>query len=130
SAVGGFTYNWTNQSTNYKNGVDFHLDWGAAQFLSKQVLVGAVGYFYQQVTGDSGSGDRVGAFESRVIGIGPQVGLLFPAGEGVQGYLNVKGYKEFDAENRPHGWNAWVTLSFSPAQKPPPIAERRPIVTK
>ena len=63
SAVGGFTYNWTNTSTDYKNGIDFHLDWGASQFLSKQVLVGAVGYLYQQVTGDSGSGDRVGCVQ-------------------------------------------------------------------
>jgi hypothetical protein len=26
------------------NGVDMHLDWGASQFLSKQILVGPVGY--------------------------------------------------------------------------------------
>ena len=130
SAVGGFTYNWTNTSTDYKNGIDFHLDWGASQFLSKQVLVGVVGYLYQQVTGDSGSGDRVGSFELRVVGIGPQIGFIFPAGDGLQGYLNLKGYKEFDAENRPHGWNTWVTLSFSPAEKTPPTAPRRPIITK
>jgi hypothetical protein len=130
SAVAGFTYNWTNPSTDYKNGIDFHLDWGASQFLSKQFMLGAVGYVYQQLTGDSGSGDRVGAFESRVMGIGPQVGFLFPVGDGLQGYLNLKGYKEFNAENRPHGWNAWVTLSFSPAQQTPSSAQRRPIVTK
>src|SRR5215472_15087094 len=51
SAVAGFTYNLMNPSTNYQNGVDFHLDWGVSQFLSKQVLVGLVGYFYDQVTG-------------------------------------------------------------------------------
>jgi hypothetical protein len=33
----------------------WHLDWAAAQFLSKQVHVGAVGYFYQQLSNDSGA---------------------------------------------------------------------------
>src|SRR5262249_30719099 len=66
SGVLGFTYNFTNQSTQYQNGVDMHFDWGASQFLTKQFLVGAVGYVYQEVGCDSGSGDRVGCFRSRV----------------------------------------------------------------
>jgi hypothetical protein len=48
SAVAGLTGNFENNSTNYTNGIDFHLDWAAAQFLSKQVFVGPVGYFYEQ----------------------------------------------------------------------------------
>src|SRR5262249_22363843 len=47
SGVLGFTYNFTNQSTQYQNGVDMHFDWGASQFLTKQFFVGAVGYVYQ-----------------------------------------------------------------------------------
>jgi Putative MetA-pathway of phenol degradation len=43
----GFTYYFTNQSTQYQNGVDMHFDWGASQFLTKQFLVGAVGYVYR-----------------------------------------------------------------------------------
>jgi len=117
SDVAGFTYNLTNTSTNYKNGIDFHLDWGASQFLSKQVFVGLVGYVYDQVTGDSGSGDKVGPFESRVIGVGPQVGYLFPIGD-MQGYLNLKAYGEFDARNRASGVNAWLTFAISPAAPP------------
>ena len=63
SAVGGLTYNFKNNETQYKNGVDFHLDMGASQFLSKQLFIGVVGYAYQQLTGDSGSGDRAGRFQ-------------------------------------------------------------------
>jgi hypothetical protein len=118
SVVGGLTYNFKNQDTDYQNGIDAHIDWGASQFLSKQVLVGLVGYFYQQLTADSGSGATLGPFKSRVAGIGPQFGYLFPVG-GMQGYLNVKGYYEFAAENRPEGWNAWLTLSISPAAPAP-----------
>jgi hypothetical protein len=129
SFVTGLTYNLTNPDTNYRNGVDWHLDWGASQFLSKQFLVGAVGYFYDQLTADSGSNPILGPFESRVIGVGPQVGFIFPAGSS-QMFLGLKGYAEFDGHDRPSGWNAWVTLSFSPAAAPPPAAQSPPIIRK
>jgi hypothetical protein len=114
SAVIGATYNLINPATQYKSGIDGHLDWGASQFLSASLQVGVVGYVYDQLTRDSGSGAKLGPFESRVIGIGPQIGYLFPVA-GMQGYVNLKAYGEFDARNRPSGWNAWLTLSISPA---------------
>jgi hypothetical protein len=129
SAVLGFTYNFINQATQYQNGIDMHLDLGASQFVSKQVLVGAVGYVYDQLSCDSGSGDKVGCFESRVAGIGPQIGFIFPVG-GMQGYLNFKGYEEFDSLDRPKGWNAWVTFVLSPAAAAPPTAPKKPMFTK
>jgi hypothetical protein len=115
SGVLGFTYNMTNQSTQYQNGVDMHFDWGASQFLTKQFQVGLVGYVYDEIGCDSGSGNQVGCFQSRVIGVGPQVGFIIPISSTTQGYLNFKGYKEFDHANRPDGWNAWVTFVLSPA---------------
>src|SRR5262249_49646596 len=54
SAVLGFTGNFENHSTGYTSGIDMHLDWGASQFLSKQLMVGLVGYVYDQLSGDSG----------------------------------------------------------------------------
>jgi hypothetical protein len=119
SAVTGLTYNFINPATNYQSGVDWHLDWGASQFISRQVHIGLVGYVYQQLTADSGQAAILGEFKSRVLGVGPQIGYIFPVGA-MQGYLNLKGYKEFAAENRPEGWNAWVTFSISPAAAPPP----------
>jgi hypothetical protein len=114
SAVAGFTYNFMNPTTNVQSGVDFHLDWEASQFLSKQVFVGLVGYAYDQVSADSGSGDLVGAFESRVFSVGPELGYIFPIA-GKQGFLGVKSYFEFDAKNRPEGWNTWLTFAISDA---------------
>jgi hypothetical protein len=119
SGVLGFTYNFVNTATQYQNGVDMHFDWGASQFLTKQVQVGLVGYVYKEIGCDSGSGDRVGCFQSQVVGVGPQVGFIFPLGDKLQGYLNLKAYGEFAAENRPSGWNAWVTFNISPAAPPP-----------
>ena len=40
---------------------------------------------------------------------------FFPVGDKIQGYANVKAYREFAAENRPEGWNVWLTIGFSPA---------------
>jgi hypothetical protein len=128
SVTTGLTYNLANPSTNYQNGVDWHLDWGASQFLTQHVQVGLVGYAYKEIGCDSGSGDRVGCFQSQVLGIGPQIGYIFPIG-GMQGYLNLKAYGEFDGSDRPSGWNAWVTLVISPPAPTPP-ATTRPIITK
>ncbi len=111
SAVAGLTYNFKNPATNYKNGIDGHLDWGASQFLSDQLHIGLVGYFFYQLTGDSGEGAVLGDFKSRVNGIGPQAGYFFPMGK-KQAYLNLKGYWEFGAKNRPEGWNTWLTLAI------------------
>jgi hypothetical protein len=115
SGVVGFTYNFENPDTHYRNGTDAHLDWGTSYFLTPQFHFGPVGYLYQQVTGDSGFGAKLGSFESSVAGIGPQVGYIFPIGDTLQSYVNVKAYKEFAATNRPEGWSLWVTLSISAA---------------
>lgn len=129
SFVTGLTYNLTNPATNYQNGIDWHLDWGASQFLSKQFFVGAVGYFYDELTPDIGSAPVLGPIESRVIGVGPQAGFIFPLGPS-QMFLGLKLYGEFDGHDRPSGWNGWVTLSFSPSSAPPPQTQSPPILTK
>jgi hypothetical protein len=126
SAVTGLTGNFENTATGYTNGIDWHLDWGASQFLTKQLQVGLVGYFYDQLTPDSGCAPILCPFESRVIGVGPQVGYLFPVGN-MQGYLNLKGYGEFDNANRPDGYNVWLTFVLSPKA---PEAASPPILTK
>jgi hypothetical protein len=117
SGVLGFTPNMTDSSTQYRNGTDLHFDWGASQFLGKSFFVGAVGYVYEQQSGDSGSGDKVGPFRSRVVGVGPQLGFIFPVSAYTQGYINIKGYKEWDEQNRPAGWNTWLTLVLTPAEQ-------------
>lgn len=114
SAIAGLTYNFENEHTDYQNGIDFHLDVAASQFLSETLQIGLAGYAYQQLTGDSGSGAVLGDFESRVFGVGPQFGVFFPVGN-MQGYFNAKAFYEFEAENRAEGWNAWVTFAVSPA---------------
>ena len=64
-------------------------------------------------------GDRVGCFQSQVVGAGPQLGFIIPLSTTTQGYLNLKSYWEFANQNRPDGWNAWVTFVISPAEQTP-----------
>lgn len=128
SATLGATYNFKNTTTQYQNGVDFHVDLGASHFVTKQWMVGLVGYYFQQLTSDSGSGAVLGDFKSRVAGIGPQIGYLFPI-SGMQGYVNVKAFKEFASENRPEGWNVWLTFQLSPAT-PEKGSSGKPLVSK
>ena len=128
SAALGFTYSFENTHTQYQNGVDMHLDIGALKLVTKQLQVGVVGYAYQQLSCDSGAGDRVGCFESRVFGLGPQIGYIVPLNEHYQGYLNLKGYKEFGAEHRPDGWNVWLTFAISPAAPQAPAG--KPVIHK
>jgi hypothetical protein len=45
-----------------------------------------------------------------------------------RGYVNLKAYWEFAAENRASGWNAWLTLSLSP--KAPTTMGTSPILNK
>jgi hypothetical protein len=111
SGVLGFTYNWENTHTNYKNGVDSHLDWAVSQFLNDNWEIGVVGYVYYQLTGDSGSGNRVGSFESRVASVGPEVGYVFKY-HGQAAYLNLRGYWEYWAQNRVEGYALFATVSI------------------
>ena len=110
TAVSGLTYNFTNPSTDYQNGIDWHTDLEASRFLSKQFFVGGVGYYFNQLTGDtSGSGATLGPYLSRIAAIGPEVGVLFPVGE-MQGSLNLRAIGSSRRKTaRPAGIRGWCS---------------------
>jgi hypothetical protein len=111
SGVLGATYNWMNKQTQYKSGIDSHLDWSVSQSFSSQWLVGIAGYVYYQLTADSGSGNNVGPNKSQVAAVGPQIGYLFNIGKN-QVNINIRAYKEFWAQNRPEGYAAIATINI------------------
>ena len=98
SAVSGLTYNFRNPHTDYQNGIDWHTDLEASKFLYKNVFVGAVGYYFNQLTGDSGSGATLGPYLTRIAAVGPEAGVLvsdrgnagFPELCGAIGNLRLK----------------------------------------
>src|SRR5258706_4811226 len=128
SDVAWVTYQFKNSCTDDRNGIHFHFHLGASHFLSKQVFVGLAGYAYQQVTDDSGQNPMLGGFRSRVLGVGPQIGYIFPLGD-VQGFLGLRAYGDFDAANRAPGWSTWLTFAISPAA-PTAVTPTRHLVTK
>lgn len=112
SAAAGFTFNGENDDTDYRTGTEFHLEGAAMQHLSKAFALGIQGYFYQQVTGDSGTGARLlGDFEGRVIALGPAMDFSFALGKThVSG--NLKYFREFDVENRLEGDAGYVNFTM------------------
>lgn len=71
SAAPGIMFNTENNDTNYKTGTEFHLDFTINQFIAETFAVGLRGYYYKQITGDSGSGAVLGDFKSEAVGVGP-----------------------------------------------------------
>jgi hypothetical protein len=95
----GIMVNTENNKTDYKTGTEFHLDFAVNQFFSESFAVGIIGYWYQQVSGDSGSGAVLGDFKSEAFGLGPGF-VWIPKAEG--GNLTVLGkwMHDFHAKNR------------------------------
>ena len=118
SAILGITYNGENTHTNIQSGWDSHLDFDVSQFLSNHFQVGIVGYVYYQFTGDSGTGNKVGAFKSQVASLGPELGYAFTA-FGQQAYMNLRAYWEFWAQNRLEGRAVYLTVSIPLGPKKP-----------
>jgi len=85
-----------------------------------------VGYVYYQLSGDSGSGNRVGAFKSHIASAGPQLGYAFTA-FGHDAYVNLRGYWEFWAENRLEGKAAYLTLSIPLGSNPSGSNKKTPL---
>jgi hypothetical protein len=111
SATLGFTKNFENPSTNYTNGVDSHLDLGAAQFLNEHFFIGVVGYYYQQLTADRGQLPILGPNESRTRGVGPQIGYIFTIGN-TSIYISLRGCTEFGSYRRLQGHSIFATISI------------------
>jgi hypothetical protein len=130
SVVPGITFNWINPATQYLTGTEFHLEWSASKYLSKDLSVGLVGYFYNQLTGDSGSGDRIGPFKGRVVSLGGQINYTFHAGE-IPISTGVRVYREFDVKNRFQGTATYLTISAPLWVAPPPAAVgSKPVIAK
>jgi hypothetical protein len=69
SLLGGLTINQENPDTDYRSGSQFHLDGTLAQhfpFAGGLSSVGLTGFYYKQVTGDSGDGATFGDFKAPV----------------------------------------------------------------
>ena len=105
----GTDFNTENEATHYRSGTQFHLDGTLAQhFPLAGGLAGAGvnGFWYQQISADSGSGATFGSFEGYTTGLGPAVSYVFKAG-GHDMIGEVKWLDEVDTSNRLNGSIFW-----------------------
>jgi hypothetical protein len=102
SGTAGFTFNFENDPVNYQSGDEFHWEWAVGFECMKGLVLGIVGYDYRQITGDSGSGAKLGPFEGSVDAVGP--GLSYTTViDKMPVTFNLRYYHEFDAQKHFEG---------------------------
>jgi hypothetical protein len=105
SIFAGIDFNQENKDTNYKSGNQAHIE---ATFIQHLPLwggiggIGATGYWYQQVTGDSGSGATHGDFKAKTVGVGPVLAYSTKAGK-TDIVAELKWLHELDTKRRAKG---------------------------
>jgi hypothetical protein len=106
----GYTVNFENPSTHYTTGNEFHLEYFIGQHLPKGFALGLAGFYYQQVTGDTGSGAKLGPFKGTSVGLGPCLTYNTQIAGNPIG-INVRYYNEVYTKNRLDGQSLFVTLT-------------------
>ncbi len=115
STFAGMDFNTENQDTDYKSGTQFHVDATVAQHLPLGkgfAGVGVNGFYYQQITGDSGDGAVLGDFKGRTAGLGPVLSYLAKIGDHNL-LVEVKWLKELETENRLEGDYVWAKVAVT-----------------
>ena len=110
----GFDVNSENDATQYQTGTQFHLDGTLAQHLplgGGLAGVGVNGYWYQQITGDSGPGASLGNFEGSTAGLGPVVSYVHKIGKADM-LAELKWLHEVETKNRLKGDYIWLKVIF------------------
>jgi hypothetical protein len=118
----GVTFNGTNNVTHYTTGTEFHAEGAVEKTLSPAFSVGAQMYYFDQVTGDSGSGARLGPFEGRVTGAGGTAVYRFVLLKKIPATLRLRAMHEFDVTNRLQGTSVWLDFTMPLHVKMPTAA--------
>ncbi len=118
SATAGFDFNTKNNATDYLSGNVFHIDTTIAEHLPLFgygiIGVGANAFYWDQFTGDSGSGAKLGPFETRMIGVGPVLSYISPQFCGGHTIVaEVKWLPQIDTEKTLKGDYIWFKLAYT-----------------
>jgi len=108
----GFNFNTKNNATNYQSGQEFYLDFTVDKRFKNGFGVGATGNIFQQITGDSGSGAKLGGFKGRTFGMGPEVSYMGPLSKSIMFAMELKWLPEIEVQNRTQGSNIWFKFGF------------------
>jgi hypothetical protein len=111
----GLAINTENPDTNYKSGNLLHFDGSVQQILPVGrglMTLGAEGFYFQQVSCDSGSGATLGCFKGRTAGLGPVIGYIQPFSKTESLVLEFKWLFEMDVKNRLDGDYIWLKAVY------------------
>ncbi|CAN7372969.1 transporter [Phenylobacterium sp. LjRoot219] len=120
SAKTGVTFNGMNPATQYRTGTEWHIEAAIEKTLSPAWSLGLQGYYFDQLTGDSGSGARLGPFKGRVAALGATANYNFKIAGKVPAAVRVRGFSEFEARNRLEGHSIFVDFNMPLYVKLPP----------
>jgi len=113
SAFAGLDFSTKNQATDYQSGDVFHLDATVAEhvpLLGGVAGLGANGFYYQQISSDSGSGAILGGFEGRTVGVGPALSYIRKIGK-AELATEVKWLPELEVKDRIKGNYVWFKIA-------------------
>jgi len=107
---GGITFNTENTETHYDSGSVLHVESSIQQLLPLGKGFAGVGlnaFVYQQISGDSGEGAKLGDFKGRSLGIGPVLSYVLPTDSGT-GVVELRWLPELDTARRLEGDYVWL----------------------
>jgi hypothetical protein len=110
----GYAINTENPDTDYLSGSLLHFDGAIQQLLPAGrgfLTLGVEGFYFDQVTCDSGSGAVLGCFEGRTAGVGPVLGYILPVGKQSL-VFELKWLAELDTTNRLEGDYIWLKMVY------------------
>jgi hypothetical protein len=110
----GYALNTENSATNYESGSLLHFDGALQQILPVGggfMTLGVEGFWFEQVTGDSGAGAVLGDFKGRTAGLGPVLGYIKPLGTQSLA-LEFKWLAELETKKRLEGDYLWLRMAY------------------
>jgi hypothetical protein len=108
SALNRFEFNTEQRDTEVTYGDAYTLEWGVSKTMAKFIDLGAVGYYQQQVTGNSVSLPAPLSGLNRVAAVGPEISVAFPE---VMFFASLRYNYEFMADSRAQGNAVTLTLT-------------------
>jgi hypothetical protein len=110
----GYAINTENPATDYRSGEMLHFDAAIQQVFpvgSGFLTVGAEGFYFDQLTGDSGDGAVLGDFKGMTAGVGPVLGYILPLGEQSLA-VELKWLTELETKKRLEGDFIWLKVVY------------------
>jgi hypothetical protein len=117
TALAGLSFNTENEDVDYQSGDIFHIDLTVAEHLPLFdygfIGLGVNAFYWEQFTGDSGTGAVLGSFEGRTQGVGPVLSYISPPICGQTILAEVKWLPELDVKNRLSGDYVYFKLVWA-----------------